>query len=793
MNILAPNTVKRRVDRRNPPSLPGSGADEPVPVPTDIENLIWWTNFQEENVTKDGSDLISQADDLSGNGYHFAQAGSDKAHWIADPPVGEFRTADTMAATLGAADFPAFTIFAAVNIVSVTTDSTIMGATLAANESTGAIYLEFGPSNRLAVWVYGVGRKCLVDVADACVAGTRARVVVTYDGTTIKLYINGVLKKSDAYTGGYFPYRASIGKCGSFSNGSYDLGDNGGYSRVLTSDELADLEEYLADGYSSELDITTPSVERLGYQRQANNLGTVPVAGTYTGDVDQVRARLVPMATFPGVATSWSDMTIGGGNFSGSLSAQPGYYTLEIEGYRDSVFQGSTDLDRVAVGECFITAGQSLSVSAGQTEHTPASDMVNAMTALVSPRLAYDPQPNDSASPGGAGSCWPDFGDYLVNELNVPVFLYSVGCGNTSSAQWLPGAGTGHYERLAAALAFFGVNGIRGILWQQGESDVATSQATYESNLTDIIEQSRTDAGWEVPWLIARSTFVNGVTLPNVQAAYAAVIAALDGVYEGADTDAQLAIGERYDGTHPNDAGQTEQGELWGAAVIAAFELSWSDPADIADALGYWDAALDVTTVSGGVSSVGNQVAGGPAATQATSGKRMTMGTQDGHDCFVNDGVDDELNVTLSAPLTAHSKWAIVYLTASAAFDLICGSEVGNNELNFEMANANDVDSYMSGVGAKAASTGNVVPHSQTILLVSTYDGTTLKHYLGTTEIGSQAVASGKLETAVNWFGSAAFESLQGKIKAFGLTASAMSSDDRSNLHAWAQANKAAA
>lgn len=776
------------------PNNVGSATSGGVPItpPTSISNLVYWGNFEADNITESGG-LVSQMDDLSGNGYNFTQGGAAKPAWSATPPTGQFRGSDLLSATLGASNFSAWTWFGRINVSSVIADSTLTGATTAASESTGSAYVRFGANNRLSVWVLNVGEKCLVDLADALVAGTTYRIVVTYNSPTFTIYINNVAVKTDTQADCYFPYRANIGKAGSFSDGDVDFGDNGLYSRVLTSGERAQLDAYLSDGYSAEVSISTPSSSRWVYQRNASNQASVPITGTFTGSVDQVRARLVVRSTSPGVTTAWSDMTLGSGTYSGSITAAAGWYDIEVEAYRDSVIQGDTNLERVGVGEVFVTAGQSLAVNFGQTEHTPTSDMVNAISASQTPILAADPQPNDSTAPGTDGSCWADFGDFLVDELNVPVLMYSVGCGNTASAEWLPST-TPHYDRLATALQTFGSNGCRAVLWQQGESDTATSQATYESNLTTIINESRTDAGWTVPWLLAKSTWVAGVTLPNVQAAYAELITDLSEVYAGADTDTNLDAGDRQaDNTHPDDAGQTEQGQLWGQAVIDAFELAVWDPSLISGAIGYWDAELDVTLNGSGVETVGNQVSGGPDATQSTSGRRMTMSTQDGDACFLNDGVDDELNVTLVSNLTAHSKWAIINITASAAFDLICGSETGNGELNFEMSGSQDVNCFKVGDAGRAGSSGDAVPHNQTLLVIETYDGTTVKHYNGVTEIGSESVASGSLKSPVNWFGSTAFESLQGKIKAFGLSSSGMSSGDRALLYAWAQDNKGVA
>lgn len=57
--------------------------------PSDIANLIFWYRA-DQGVTKDGSNLVSQWDDLSGNGHHLEQAsGSLQPTWNASTANGQ--------------------------------------------------------------------------------------------------------------------------------------------------------------------------------------------------------------------------------------------------------------------------------------------------------------------------------------------------------------------------------------------------------------------------------------------------------------------------------------------------------------------------------------------------------------------------------------------------------------------------------------------------------------------------------------------------------------------------------
>ena len=110
------------------------------------------------------------------------------------------------------------------------------------------------------------------------------------------------------------------------------------------------------------------------------------------------------------------------------------------------------------------------------------------------------------------------------------------------------------------------------MLWHQGESDAGTeiSTATYTSRLTTVVEASRQDAGWPIPWGVALVSFLPNNAPENMEAVRAgqrATIAAVSGVFEGPDTDA-LGIEYRHDNVHFNEAGLREHARGWGRAIL---------------------------------------------------------------------------------------------------------------------------------------------------------------------------------------------------------------------------------
>ena len=133
--------------------------------------------------------------------------------------------------------------------------------------------------------------------------------------------------------------------------------------------------------------------------------------------------------------------------------------------------------------------------------------------------------------------------------------------------------------RLMQRLQYFGIGGVRGVLWHQGESDAASSTpaGVYSADLQTVIDESRAAAGYDVPW------FVGHPYLGTEGPAYAAVFQGQEAlinnvdVFEGAQTG-DLGPSDRWDGLHFNVAGLQAEGVKWFSAVVAAaqtYESNW--------------------------------------------------------------------------------------------------------------------------------------------------------------------------------------------------------------------------
>lgn len=331
---------------------------------------------------------------------------------------------------------------------------------------------------------------------------------------------------------------------------------------------------YVREAPLPAVEITSPTPHTV-VQRGDDDRAAVVVEGRAMAGTS-VAVYAVPLDGFRGTATDAVPAPLDRrGAFRVTLRPASGWYRIEAIAVRGDVVFGPSVLVPVGVGEVFVTAGQSNSANHGAPRQAPA----DARVVAFGPggwRPAADPQP---IATGDGGSPWPAFGDALAAGLDVPIGLVSVGWGGTTVEQWQPGGTL--YPRLRDALVALGPAGARAVLWHQGESDAAggTSTAVYAARLQAIIRQSRLDAGYDVPWGIARVGFVPGLAQPPIDAVVAgqnAVVAAGGGrgdIFAGPTTDDLVGPTWRSDGIHFNAQGLALHGQRWAADVRTALAL----------------------------------------------------------------------------------------------------------------------------------------------------------------------------------------------------------------------------
>lgn len=321
-------------------------------------------------------------------------------------------------------------------------------------------------------------------------------------------------------------------------------------------------------------------------QQSAAGLGELVISGSFSGPADYIEARAVvmPGASNSGTTTDWQMIAEfpSGGAFSGALSgiSAGGWYRLEVRSVSAAIPATVASVEKVGVGEIFVTAGQSNAANAGLPAYTPISDRVSACKWFsMIWRHGHDPMP---IANGTGGSPWSRLGDMLVEHYDVPVGFLCVAQGGTRTGQWAPGS-RWYEERLKPAVGSFPPMGFRAVLWHQGESDSAyqASASAYAERLGRIIKQSRIDAGWEVPWYVAEASFYPPTKLVHeepVAAGQRMVVHNDPLVFLGPTTDGfhleDADGGKLVDNVHFNEAGLSSHAAQWFSVLIGSATAS---------------------------------------------------------------------------------------------------------------------------------------------------------------------------------------------------------------------------
>ena len=398
---------------------------------------------------------------------------------------------------------------------------------------------------------------------------------VTSNTSTVTLAISnnagpgGVLSGTKA--------KAAVAGVAAFSALSIDVYGTG-YTLSATGGSLTPATSAAFNITSTATVALTKPITRQVVQRGSANTGSIAIAGTYAGSPTRIEARALVMAGSgnSGSDTAWFSITPSptGGTFSGSLGpvSAGGWYQIEVRSVTAGAPGVTSSVQRVGVGDIYLTAGQSNSANYGTPAAVCADDRVSSYNySDGSWAKAADPMPGPD---GPGGSVWTRLGDLLAARDNLPVAFVCMGQGSSEVSQWVPGTGGYYASHITVAVQAFPVNGFRAFLWHQGESDAIanTTPAVYQTRLNSVISQSRVDAGWSVPWYISEASFHPYTSLSQEEP----VVAGQRRVIEG---DALVFPGPVTDDFHLNGKVETTgwgYGVHFNAAGLADFAAQWA-------------------------------------------------------------------------------------------------------------------------------------------------------------------------------------------------------------------------
>lgn len=281
----------------------------------------------------------------------------------------------------------------------------------------------------------------------------------------------------------------------------------------------------------------------------------------------------------------------------------------------------------MGVGEVFYVAGQSNTTGKGSVT-TPSLD------GTVSSYWRYfenikdfatgsvDPSQLTTAchpAPGYPSSFWKDadgsdpnktyvahwayFMQELVKAWGVPIAVYQAGWAGTKMSEWARGSfgqkacrlaqnfvaggpGTYPYYNLTRLFNERKLNGIRAVLWHQGEFDalVQTSGTSYRDSLQYLISnfrsQIKTAMGvtTNVPWVIAKTSW-QGSQVNSTITTQQVTVAGQANNWSGPDTDAFISSGDRDpDNVHFSTTGLVKVANAWKDKLVNTNFLSQSVP-----------------------------------------------------------------------------------------------------------------------------------------------------------------------------------------------------------------------
>lgn len=337
----------------------------------------------------------------------------------------------------------------------------------------------------------------------------------------------------------------------------------------------------------SDITITFPT-DRGIFQRDSSNKANVTVTVNFA-DAANVEAQVLNGDT---VVSNWTPLAVDENNaslYTGTIENVPGggWYQLKVRAKDKSTGAelATTTLERLGVGEVFITGGQSNSCNFGGKKMSALEDTVSAFNPTSDTwQHCDDSQPDISgySTGNGGGSPWPTCGDALVKELNVPVGFITTGYGGATIAE----LGSIRYNAIKDALLSLKSYGYRAFLIHQGEGDSGistTTQGQYAASLTQLIEKTRQDAGFDLPWVVANVSYTPWAAVANKTAVVNAQKSVCNNkdIFLGPNTDDMLGTLRHTDNLHFSELGLIEHGTRWAKSIteklLTEYDVKISD------------------------------------------------------------------------------------------------------------------------------------------------------------------------------------------------------------------------
>jgi hypothetical protein len=210
-----------------------------------------------------------------------------------------------------------------------------------------------------------------------------------------------------------------------------------------------------------------------------------------------------------------------------------------------------------------LTMGQSNAANEGEFEpgYQPGPNVFNFNFFDGKCYVARDPLLGGT---GAGGSPWTRLGDALVAAGRFErVLIVPIAVGGSAIREWAKGGV--HYGRIAEAQRALDRQGLRvtHVLWHQGEADArSTSHAQYVAAFRSVLDGIRS-AGITAPVYVATASICKNQGSEAIRSAQHEIVATLDNVRAGPDTDQLDRFRWRFDLCHFSKEGLAEHARLW--------------------------------------------------------------------------------------------------------------------------------------------------------------------------------------------------------------------------------------
>ncbi|MCF2516122.1 sialate O-acetylesterase [Dyadobacter sp. CY351] len=296
--------------------------------------------------------------------------------------------------------------------------------------------------------------------------------------------------------------------------------------------------------------LTAPANNQI-VQRNLSGFASIAITAYAYRPYTSIEGRLVPIKGNVHREKVWDfdEEQVRQGFLTASVQAETGWYQLKISAVTENGDIDSISVDRVGVGEVFLVAGNSNAMGLPGLGAKSASDQVvsfnavnkqlNAENITVAPnepmrKPTFEILKKDNfIFPSGETAWyWGELGDSISKRFKTPVLFLNAAWAAANSDSYRDAA-TGKdafnpyvgknwpnrqpYSNIVNTIRHLNSwLGMRAVLWSHGENDAQLkfTEQNYFNNIQTLITNARADAGYNVPWVIARNSASNIIKDP---------------------------------------------------------------------------------------------------------------------------------------------------------------------------------------------------------------------------------------------------------------------------------------